>query len=539
MARCAVGLRIFGPVPFWLRARSGGLTAILLVVVAFCLLGPHLSNAAARRTAGDGGAAPQHGTAPQSGTTPGNATLLTVDPRVTGNRISAGFLGLSFEYWAAANYAGKNPNAVDPVLVQLVRNLMPDGGGSLRIGGVTTDWTWYPVHGVARPGGVNYTLTTSRLQVLGALARAVGARLILGLNLEANNPVVATAEERAMVKVIGSKSIQAFELGNEPELYSSFPWYYAADGNGVVGRPSGWDFSMFSQDYQRIASALGPVPLAGPTVGALSWVDLSQFLASEPRISLVTLHRYPTWGCFNPPSSDTYPTLGNLLSQFASGGLADSLAPFVAIAHAHHLTLRNDEMNSVSCGTANGVANVFGSALWSLDALFQMARVGVDGVNIHTAPTYPDRLFVAKKVHHVWRAAVEPEYYGLLMFAQAAPPGSRLVQISGASGDLRAWATRGADGAIRVLLINDDTSHAHTLAVRVPGARGAATLERLEAPSVHATSGVTLGGQTFGAETTTGVLPAGTVTALAARSGDYDVRMPAASAALLTVAASH
>ena len=55
---------------------------------------------------------------------------------------------------------------------------------------------------------------------------------------------------------------------------------------------------------------------------------------------------------------------------------------------------------------------------------------------------------------------------------------------------------------------------------------------------MHATSGVTLGGHTFGAETTTGALPAPTVTALAARSGDYDVRVPAASAALLTVAAS-
>ena len=100
----------------------------------------------------------------------------------------------------AANYAGKNPNAVDPVLVQLIRNLMPDGGGSLRIGGVTTDWTWWPVHGVAQPGGVNYTLTTSRLKCLGALARAVGARLILGLNLEADSPAVATAEEQAMLQ---------------------------------------------------------------------------------------------------------------------------------------------------------------------------------------------------------------------------------------------------------------------------------------------------------------------------------------------------
>ena len=236
-ARCAACLRIFGLVPVWLRARSGGLIAIVLMVAAFGLLGPRPSDAVAHRVARDGA-----GSAAEN---PADA-VVTVDPRATGNRIAAGFLGLSFEYWAAANYAGKNPNAVDPVLVQLIRNLMPGGGGSLRIGGVTTDWTWWPVHGVARPGGVNYTLTTSRLQVLGALARAVGARLILGLNLEANNPAVATAEERAMLKVIGRQSIQAFELGNEPELYSSFPWYYAADGDGVVGRSSGWDFSMFS-----------------------------------------------------------------------------------------------------------------------------------------------------------------------------------------------------------------------------------------------------------------------------------------------------
>jgi Glycosyl hydrolase family 79 C-terminal beta domain len=443
---------------------------------------------------------------------------------------------LSFEYWAAANYAGKNPNALDPVLVQLIHNLMPAGGGSLRIGGVTSDWTWWPVRGVRTPGGVNYTLTTRRLEVLGALARAVGARLILGLNFEADSSVVARAEEQAMLKVIGRSSIDAFELGNEPELYSSFPWYYAADGDGVVGRSSGWDFSLFNRDYEHVAAALGPVPLAGPTVGALSWVDLSQFLASEPRVSLVTLHRYPTWGCFNTPSSDTYPTLGNLLSPFASSGLAESLAPFVATAHAHGLQLRNDEMNSVSCGVGNGVANVFGSALWALDALFQMARVGVDGVNIHTAPTYPDRLFVTKRKHGVWQGVVEPEYYGLEMFAQAAPAGSHLVQVSGASGDLRAWATRGPDGTIRVVLINDDTTDAHTLAVQVRGARGGATVERLAAPSVHATTGVTLGGQSFGAVTTTGLLPPSVPDVLDPRAGDYDVRLPAASAAMLTLA---
>ena len=510
------------------RARYGALMAFFGLAMGLVLLGTGNSNASSRLAARQ---------APIAPSPPG--TLLTVDPRVSGPTISPGFLGLSFEYWAEANYAGRNPDAIDPVLVQLIRNLAPDGGAVLRVGGVTTDWTWWPVAGVARPGGVNYTLTTRRLEVMAALARSTDARLILGLNFEADDPVLAAAEERAMLNVIGRNRIDAFELGNEPELYSSFAWYYKPNGTGVVGRSSGWDSAEFTQDYTRMAAALGQNPLAGPTVGDLSWLDLDQFLKAEPRVGVVTLHRYPTWGCFNPPTAPTYPTIANLLSESASGGLADSLSPDVAIAHAHHLTVRNDEMNSVSCGNGNGVANVFASALWSLDALFQMARHGVDGVNIHTAPTYPDRLFVLKRVKRRWQGVVEPEYYGLLMFAQAAPAGSRLMEVSGASGSVRAWATRVPGGQIHVVLINDDTAHAQKLAVRVPGAGGSATLERLQAPSVLATHGITLGGQDFGARTTTGLLsgPSHTV-ALKPRAGDYVVQMPPASAALLTLPSS-
>jgi Glycosyl hydrolase family 79 C-terminal beta domain len=511
------------PVLAWVRARYGTLAVVVSFVAVLGLLGTGRSDASSRQVA-------RHATPPRGG------TLVTVDPRVSRTTIPAGFLGLSFEYWAESNYAGKNPSAIDPVLVQLIRNLTPNGGAVLRIGGVTTDWTWWPVAGFARPGGVNYTLDTRRLEVMGALARAVGGRLILGLNLEANSPVLVAAEAQAMLKVIGPSRIEAFELGNEPELYSSFPWYHTSNGNGVVGRPAGWDAAVFTRDFAHMAAAIGPVPLAGPTVGALSWLDLAQFLGDEPRLAVVSLHRYPTWGCFNSPASQTYPTIGNLLSESSSSGLAESLVPDVAIAHAHGLPVRNDEMNSVSCGNGNGVANVFASALWVLDALFEMAHDGVDGVNIHTAPTYPDRLFVAKRVKSHWQAMVAPEYYGLLMFAQAAPAGSRLLQVSGASGAVRAWATRDRGGKIRVVLINDDTAHPQKLAVRVPGASGAATLERLQAPSVHATRGVTLGDQSFGAATTTGALPKPNHTvALSPRSGDYVVQMPAASAALLTL----
>jgi hypothetical protein len=190
-------------------------------------------------------------------------------------------------------------------------------------------------------------------------------------------------------------------------------------------------------------------------------------------------------------------------------------------------------MNSVSCGNEPQVGFSFASALWALDALFAMARVGVDGVNMHTYPGSTSGLFNLTRRESVWQASVEPEYYGLMMFAQAAPPGSRLLRVSGA-GALRAWATRARDGQIRLVLINPSASTGETIAVDVPAGAAAATLERLQAPSLSAQSGVTLGGQSFGADTESGELSP-RPSSISPRGGRYVVTVPAASAALLTL----
>jgi Glycosyl hydrolase family 79 C-terminal beta domain len=510
----------------WVRGRRLAVVAMVAVAVATGLIGAWSSDATQRSVARRA-----------AGTMPPGAALLTVERGVSGEVVAPGFLGLSFEYWALENYAGRDAAGVNPVLVQLIRNLVPGQPAVLRIGGLTTDKTWWPVAGVSRPPGVNYTLTRRRLQVARALAEAVGGRLILGVNFEADSRVLAAGETRAMMAVIGSGRIEAFELGNEPELYGGRPWYRTRAGLGVLGRPADWDFAALNQDYTRVAGSMGSVPLAGPAIGALSWMaDLSQFLADEPGVDIVTLHRYPLQSCSFGPGGSRYPTIGHLLSQTASMGLADTLAPFVAIAHGRGLAVRSDEMNSVSCGYVRGIADSFASALWSLDALFEMASVGVDGVNIHSYPGADDQLFAFTRVHSRWGAVVEPEYYGLLMFAQAAPAGSRLLQVTGASGTLRAWATRARSGRIRVVLINDDTAHPQTVVVRVPEAVGAATLERLQAPSARATEDVTLAGQSFAPGAGTGLLEGPSHTVLLNQvAGAYAVRLPAASAAMLTL----
>jgi hypothetical protein len=457
------------------------------------------------------------------------AKVVTIGGPAPVQPVRAGFLGLSFEYSAIEPYAGTNPAAIDPVLLQLVRNLAPGQAPVIRIGGESTDWAWWPVAGMPKPPGATITLTAPLLRVTRALAEALRARLILGINLEADSAVVARDEARALLAGIGKPLIEAFELGNEPEDYGIFNW----DGSGATGRPSGYDFPAFVRDFARLSRAL-PFPLAGPAMGAPKWYrDLPALLVAEPQLRLVTLHRYPVQQCYVSPRAPNYPTIAHILSSRASRGLADSVASEVAAAHARGLRLRIDEMNTVSCGDEPQVGFSFASALWALDALFAMANVGVDGVNIHTYPTSTSALFNLTRSEAIWRASVEPEYYGLLMFVQAAPPGSRLLRVAGA-GALKAWATRAPDGHVRLVLINASASERERIEVKASGRPAAATLERLGAPSLSATSGVSLGGQSFGTDTESGQLSP-TASSVSAHRGHYAVVVPPASAALLTL----
>jgi hypothetical protein len=460
----------------------------------------------------------------------------TVRAGAMGRAVPSGFLGLSLEYSALEPYAGRDPSALDPVFAALVRNVA-GAQPRLRIGGDSTDWTWWPVAGTPRPPGVTYTLTPQWLAVLRRLTDTLDARLTLGINLEADSPALAVAEASALLGALRPGSVQSLELGNEPELYGAFPWYRTAGGRPVTGRSDRYDFAAFQHDFTRFAAVLPAVPLAGPAAGGQGWLpDLGSFIATERRVRVLTLHRYPLQLCFANRHSPVYPTVPHLLSSAASRGLAEAFAPYAALAHRHGLVLRLDELNTVTCGGDPAVSQSFASALWAVGALFAMVHAGIDGVNIHTFPGAGYELFRPSHAGGHWSASVSPEYYGLLMFAQAAPPGASLLPVPGAPtrGPLAVWATRAPDGRIRVVAINDDPVRSGTLSLRIPGAGGSASLERLQAPSASARTGVTLGGWSFGPATSTGT-PDYRAVPVRARRGAFVVTLPRSSAALLTV----
>jgi hypothetical protein len=468
--------------------------------------------------------------------TAAGATTVAVEKATVGRPIPAGFLGLTTEYRGREAYAGPNPQALDPVFEQLIRNLAPGQRPVLRIGGDSTDWTWWPVHGTVQPLGVKFSLTEGWVGVARALAQALNARLLLGINFEADSARIAATEAKALIGGIGAKRIEALELGNEPELYAAFPWYKLPNGHHVRGRPPTYSYTDFVHDFGNVARALpGGVTLAGPSMGASDWIPLlGQFLSVNPEVRLATLHRYPLKHCSGTPV-----TVPEVLSNTSSTGLAATVAHAVGVSHARGVLLRVDEMSAISCGGMRGVSHSFATALWALDTMFAMARVGVDGVNIQTAPDSFNDLFTVTDVKGAWRAAVHPAYYGLMMFAQAAPPGSRLLRIAGApGGNVDVWATRAPGGQVRVVLINDATAGQRVVAVRIPATGATATLVRLQAPSAGAQGGVTLGGQGMGSQTATGLL-AGLpqATTVSATGGRYVVSLPPASAAMLTIAA--
>lgn len=471
------------------------------------------------------------GTGATAATAPGQA--LTIGSTPASRAVPGNFLGLSMEYRGLAAYAGTDPTAIDPAFLRLLGALTPGGHPLLRVGGDSTDWSWWPVAGIPRPGGVKLDLTPGALAVAKAVAEATHGKLILGINLEANNPRIAAAEARAFVTHIGRQSIAALEVGNEAELYATFSWFRSRSGHPVSGRPLGYSFQDMLGDFSRSAAGLPNLPLAGPSSGSPPWLALlGAFLRAEPRVRLATVHAYPLKHC----AGSAPVTESQLLSDAASDGLAQTVAPYVAAAHSHRVPLRVDETNAITCGGTRGISNTYGSALWAVDAMFALARAGVDGINVHTVPGTINEILGPTFSHGRWSVVVHPEFYGLLMFARAAPAGSHLVDVAGAPPPgVKVWATTGPDHAERIVVINKLSRRSITLPLRVPAARGPAVTEALRGRSLFASSAVSLGGQTFGEATTTGKLAAPDTTTLTASGGVFSVTVPAASATLLTI----
>src|SRR5579862_88226 len=152
---------------FW-RRRLALLGSVALVAIVVLIVGSGSSSRLVPHVA-PARAAPQ-----------GPPVPLSVGGPMRARPIPPGFLGLSIEYKAIEQYAGRNPYAVNPVLVNLIKGLSPGQRPELRLGGDSTDRTWWPGPGARRPRGAYIKLNTLWGEVVGAVIHATDARTIVG-----------------------------------------------------------------------------------------------------------------------------------------------------------------------------------------------------------------------------------------------------------------------------------------------------------------------------------------------------------------------
>ncbi|MBV9259139.1 MAG: fibronectin type III domain-containing protein [Ktedonobacteraceae bacterium] len=454
---------------------------------------------------------------------PQSTASVTVDESHTIGSLPSDFIGLSYE----ANLLAKS--WFDPSrgnLTSLLQTLSKHG--SLRVGGNTVDRDvfWQP-GGLPVPSWAQTVVTPADIDRLANLARASNWKVRLAVNLGHLDANSIANEAQYASSSLGSY-LEDLECGNEPNDYAH---------NGLRG-PS-YDYMQYKADFATCAKAIGnAAPIAGPdTTGAF----ISNFAQDEhSAVDLITQHAYTLSNCSGNPGTAT-----DLLSPASATKEVNQIIPTLNAANAQHLPLRMDETNSVSCGGADGVSNVYASALWAVDDMLLIAQHGVAGVNFHgtlgqcgvsingktnlytplcasSATDLQQNVFTA-----------QPVYYGMLLVGLLGS-GQFLPVTLSTSNNITAYALRGDDGKTRVVVIEKDAPSAKAIALTLHdgNSNGTAQVLNLTGPSLTAHQGIEIQGATVDRN---GRFTPRSPDRVQGHNGTYSIRLKPGSAALITL----
>lgn len=409
-------------------------------------------------------------------TTPARRVVLTADPAQPGLRIPSDFTGLSFE----KNILPQSPylNTNNKALVNMVTLL--GSQGVLRIGGNSVEKVFWA--GRARNGSTDAdSMYTDDVVRFFDFVKATGWKTIYGVNL-AQSTDTRSAAEASYAFSDGGASLEAFEIGNEPDLYAS---------NGL--KPTTYTYADFQAEWLTYNTAIrtatnDAAPFAGPvTADKLTW--LLPFIAAEYKHLALATHHYYRMG---PPSSASV-TVQELLTPDAQ--LVADVTQAIAAARSAGIPFRIGECNSVYDGGKKGVSNTLASALWGLDYMYTVASLGVDGVNFHGGTGgYYSPILLDKS-----GPVPEPLFYGMLCFQLGCQGRLIPLTLTGAV-NLTAYAVLADDGTVNVTVINKDPTYNANLVLHTGAPLGAVTYTLLSAASLTATANVTLGGNAVKAD---------------------------------------
>jgi len=441
----------------------------------------------------------------------------------------------------------------------LMNTLKDESGSSLgpnfRLGGNSADESAWVPDPAPMPANSTYRITQADLDAYKSVLPSFNGTITLDTSLrygtDPSYTLAHIAASKATLGVFPLGFLENIEIGNEPDLFFK---------NGI--RSASYNYSEYLSEYRRYVSAinssgvLGSEPLGLIQAGTFAsgrWdPEFASYCSAFPgHFGSVSVHSYAESTC---PGTST-PTLAKLLDNNVTERLAAALVPLQKAATAANTHLLIGEGNSVSCGGKEGVSDVFGAALWSVDSLFTVASVGLTRWNFHGMPGGPYATLAFPEAN-AETVQVKPLYYGLLSFSAAtAGPKSRLRGINTVSSSnsyLHCWAVQGIDpttdaGELRFVVLHKDPGVAvgggANITVSVPPAfsQGAVgTLTRLlsgdKGMLTKWDGGISWGGLSW-SNSSDGV-PSGSrknETVSESGAGVYSFFLPAASLAILTL----
>jgi hypothetical protein len=448
----------------------------------------------------------------------GTAATVTVDSGTTLGKIGADFTGFSYEKTHIMNGSLTSNNTN---LIGLYKLL---GSPVTRIGANDVERCTWAGTGTApsQPNGQPFStkVTTGGVDQFCGFLAATGSKAIYGVNFQLGN-VTASSAEVAYVMSQCPSSIVGIEIGNEPDKFGTW-----------VDQ---------SADYERFADAILATPgalLVGPACTTKADVLYSAPFADTitakygNKFTLLTQHSYVA------AANTSACTVSNLQTTIAK--LTDIFDTIQGATTKNSLPgWRMGEDNTCSGHGQQGVSDTFISGLWAIDYMFEVAKRGGSGVNFHTSengmdgsvPFYYEPL--KENVGAV--VQVQPEYYGMLFFAQAGAGSMVSTTVTTSAPYFTAWAVK-ADGFTSVALNNRDSTSGVSATVNLGAAVTGASaiyLEGTPAGSLIATAGnVTLAGAQV---SVTGDWPRNAPYIQTVTGNSVSVYVPAASAALVRV----
>ncbi|MGH8024111.1 MAG: hypothetical protein ACRED1_11045, partial [Limisphaerales bacterium] len=299
------------------------------------------------------------GSGAATGTVNATVSFSTAD---AGLPLAPAFGGLSYEKLTLTNPAFFTSNNVP-----LIRLFSLIGPAVLRVAGGTVDTTGW--------GGISNTIpiTPSEVDTFAGFIKSLPTNwsVIYGINLLSNSPANCAAEAVYVANALGPRLL-GFEIGNEPEYgfstYGAFLSRWRPLAAAITNAVPGWAITHGGNGWVLADADAGQGQLSAYT---------DPFARDESGVvSLLTQHFYVAAG---GSSSDTL----QLLLQ--PDAFLVTLASNISQAAAGHCPLgaRITECGSFSEGGVQGVSDVYGAALWSLDFMLTAALNGCQGINFH------------------------------------------------------------------------------------------------------------------------------------------------------------